>query len=84
MYENRNYVIVPADQLHKIDFDQVMETSAETCRFSVDQSLTFVKYEGDAPSCLNDVVGSLGPYTHEQFLSILNGPEWTYPMELQE
>ena len=32
-----------------IDFSEVMETSVDTLRKSVDESKSFVKYEGDQP-----------------------------------
>lgn len=45
MYENRRYTIFPVSELHKIDFTQVEETSAETVRKSFDETKTFVKWE---------------------------------------
>jgi hypothetical protein len=51
MYENRNFVIFNTSELDQIDFDQVLETSADTVRQSVDGTKTFVKWDGDLP-CL--------------------------------
>ena len=48
-FDHRHYVVISADDVPLIDFSQVMETSADTLRFSVDGTLTFVKYEGDMP-----------------------------------
>ncbi len=69
----KNYVIIDASEVSSVDFDQVLETSAETLRFSLDGTKTFVKYEGTQPFFL------LGKteYTHEEILNILSGPEWT-------
>ncbi len=44
-YSNRRYLIFPVDQLDKVDFSQVLETSKETVRKSVDGTKTFVKYQ---------------------------------------
>ena len=44
-FENRRYLIIPASVADQVDFNQVLETSAGTCRYSVDGSKTFVKYE---------------------------------------
>jgi hypothetical protein len=68
----RTYVIIDASEVSSVDFDQVVETSADTLRYSVDGTKTFVKYEGTQPFFL------LGKteYTHEEILSILSGPEW--------
>jgi hypothetical protein len=52
MYENRKYLIFPVSQLSQIDFDQVLETSAETVRKSIDETKTFVKWEGADPATL--------------------------------
>jgi hypothetical protein len=42
-FETRSYVIIPSGSISWVDFDDVMETSAETLRFSVDGTQTFVK-----------------------------------------
>ena len=69
----KTYVIIDSTEVGSVDFDQVLETSAETLRFSLDGTKTFVKYEGTQPFFL------LGKteYTHEEILTILSGPEWT-------
>ena len=72
---SRNYVIIDASEVSSVDFDEVLETSAETLRFSVDGTKTFVKYEGDTPSFLEGKTA----YTHSEMLAILAGEEWTDP-----
>ena len=69
----KSYVIIDSSEVGSIDFDQVLETSADTLRYSLDGTKTFVKYEGTQPFFL------LGKteYTHEEILNILSGPEWT-------
>jgi hypothetical protein len=80
-YELRNFMIFPIGELSKIDFSQVLETSADTVRKNVNGTFTFVKWDGDEPLCLADVVDKQGPYTYEEILSILAGTDWTPPME---
>lgn len=80
MYENRNYVIFNVYELDKIDFSQVLETSADTVRRSVDGTKTFVKWAEERPECLNNLTTALGPYTHDEILEILSMSEWTLPM----
>jgi len=77
--EERNYVIFDADEVDKIDFTQVLETSAETLRFSVDGTKTFVKFEGSVPSCLDQVTSKSETYSHSEILAILATEEWTNP-----
>jgi len=78
-YENREYMIFNVSELPVINFSQVLETSAETVRKSVDATKTFVKWEGQEPSCLANLQTKEGPYTHSEILEILSGPEWTDP-----
>lgn len=69
----RNYVIIDASEVSSVNFDQVLETSPETLRFSVDGTKTFVKFEGDTPSFLAGKTAN----THSEMLAILAGEEWT-------
>ena len=71
----RTYVIINTSELGSVDFDQVIETSADTLRYSVDGSKTFVKFEGDTPSFL---IGE-PQYDHAEILEVLSGAEWTDP-----
>lgn len=75
---NRNFMIFNVSELEKINFDEVLETSADTVRKSVDGNLTFVKWEGETvPPSVNSLSTKTGPYSYEEMLDILNGPEWT-------
>lgn len=81
MFNDRKYVIISFSDIDQIDFDQVMETSRETVRRSVDGTLTFVKYEGEMPSSIAALTNKSQEYTHEEFLDLLSGSDWTSPME---
>jgi len=70
---SRKYVIINADEVASVDFSQVDETSADTVRYSLDKSKTFVKFDGDTPSFLDGKT----QYSHSEILTILAGPEWT-------
>lgn len=71
----KTYVILNTSELESVDFDQVLQTSADTLRYSLDGSKFVVKYEGDTPSFLEGKT----QYTHSEILSILATPEWTDP-----
>lgn len=77
--DNRHYVIFNVSELNLVNFNQVLETSADTVRLSVNESKTFVKYNGVMPSSISALTTKQGPYSHEEILSILAGPEWTDP-----
>ena len=76
-YENREFMIFNVSELTQIDFTQVLETSVETVRFSIDGTLTFVKWEGTPPQCVVDLTTKQGPYTYTEILGILSTTEWT-------
>jgi len=77
MYQERNYMIFSVNELDSIDFTQVLETSDDTVRKSVDETKTFVKWNGDIPECVKNLVDKTGPYTHDEILEILSTEEWT-------
>ncbi len=76
-YENRQFMIFNVSELPLIDFTQVLETSIDTVRLSVDGSKTFVKWEGSIPSSVDSLTTKEGPYTYEEILTILAGPDWS-------
>jgi len=80
IYENREFMIFNVSELNQIDFNQVLETSADTVRKSVDETKTFVKWDGNTiPSSVQALTTKEGPYTYTEILAILAGPEWTDP-----
>ena len=83
-YTGREFMIFNVSELDTIDFTKVLETSAETVRKSVDDTKTFVKWDGEMPQCVIDLTTSEGPYTYEEILAILATPEWTDPNPIME
>ena len=81
MYESRKYVIIPAAEVNNVDFSEVMETAANTCRYSVDGTQTFIKYEGEQPASIAAIAGKSIEYNHSEILDILATEVWTMPIE---
>jgi hypothetical protein len=79
IYDNREFMIFNVSELGTIDFTQVLETSEDTVRKSVDLTKTFVKWNGSTPPCVQSLTTSEGPYTYNEILDILATPEWTDP-----
>ena len=52
MFENRRWLVIPTSLTSSIDFNQILESSVDSLRLSVDGSQTFVKYE------INEVTAS--------------------------
>ena len=77
IYEHRNFMIFNVSELDTIDFTQVLETSQDTVRRSVDGTRTFVKWNYDTPSSVAALTTKEGPYNYEEILTILAGPDWT-------
>ena len=44
-FPNRRWLVIPATEVENVDFNQVLESSADTLRYSIDGNETFVKYE---------------------------------------
>ena len=78
-YENRRFVIFNVSELGGVDFNQVYETSASTVRKSVDESLTFIKYDLPQPSSIQSLSTKSQEYTYNEILAILETPAWTTP-----
>ena len=77
-YSNREFMIFNVSELPNIDFSQVLETSIDTVRKSVDGTKTFVKWDGiTIPSSIESLTTKEGPYTYNEMLEILATPEWT-------
>lgn len=82
MLNDRQYVIFNVSEINKIDFNQVMETSAETLRKSVDETKTFVKWEGAEPTFISELTTKEGPYTYEEIMTILVTDEWQKKLDM--
>lgn len=73
----RKYVIFNVSELGNIDFNEVLETSANTVRRSIDGQWTFVKWEGDTiPASVATLTTATPPMSTPEILEILSGPEW--------
>lgn len=70
----RKYVIVNSSEVSNFDFSLLVD-SAETSRYSLDNSKILARFEGDTPSFLDGET----QYTNEEILTILEGAEWSDP-----
>ena len=82
-YEHRQFVIFDVSEISAIDFTQVLETSADTVRTSVDGTKTFVKWDTETvPLCVENLTTKSIYYTYEEILTILATPEWSAISEM--
>ena len=78
----KRFVIINKDQVSSVNFNEVMETNANTLRYNLDGTKTFVKFNGDTPS----FVTSETIYSETEFYEFTsdynNG--WCIDPELEE
>ena len=74
---NLHYIIFDMIEVRTIDFSEVLETSIETLRISLDGIKSFVKYEGSMPSSIMDLTTRSIEYSNEEILTILESDEWS-------
>ena len=67
------YVLILAEEVSSINFNQVLETSEYTLRYSLDNNQVLLKFEGETPSFLEGKT----TYDYEAIMEILNSPSWT-------
>ncbi len=77
-YDHRNFMIFNISELGSVNFSEVLETSINTVRKSIDETQTFVKWDGDPiPTSVNNLTTKDGPYHYDEFLTILSTSGWT-------
>lgn len=77
---NRTFAIFSSVHLDKVDFSQILQTSAETVSRSLDGSKVFIKWDRGEPSFLANIP-DIEMHSYEEMLDILrNHPEWAKPL----
>ena len=78
--ENRKYIIFNVSELIKVNFNEILETSSNTLRVSLDGSKTFVKYTSDEmPTSISSLDSKEGPFDITEMSVILGSSDWTAP-----
>ncbi len=82
-FNHRNFMIFDVSELGSVNFNEVLETSQDTVRKSVDETKTFVKWEGDdTPISVDSLTTKQGPYNYDEILTILETFEWTPKIDI--
>ena len=79
-YSNRTYAFVNTSDIGSVDFSQVMETSANTVRKSIDESQFILNwYTAQWPSFIapSGSVSTVWQCTHGECLNRLTSSFWT-------
>tara|TARA_R100000808_G_scaffold24917_1_gene59346 strand:- start:263 stop:496 length:234 start_codon:yes stop_codon:yes gene_type:complete len=73
MFEDRKWVIVNVSDITDEMIENAMQTSVDTLRKTLDGSKALLKWEGNTPSCFDD----MDIYNHSEILAELSGSDWT-------
>lgn len=73
---NRKYVVIQQSDIDKIDYTEVLQTSPDLVRLSVDRTLGVIKYDGDMPWSVSILENKSREFNHEEITEILNHPDW--------
>ena len=69
------YVILEETEVSSINFNEIIEDTIDTLRYSEDGTKTIVKFKGTTP----DFLDGKTQYTHEEILIIVGTSEWNKP-----
>ena len=75
------YAIIDINDLLKVDFTQVGQTSADTVRKSLDNSKFVLKWEQTPTFITDGTIVPLQLLTHDECLELMNTPEWSENIE---
>ena len=77
-YDHRNFMIFNVSELGSVNFSEVLESSINTVRKSIDQTQTFVKWDDETiPPSVDSLTTKEGPHIYEDMLTILATSGWT-------
>jgi hypothetical protein len=77
-FEHRSYMIFNVSELNLINFNEVLETSINTVRKSIDGTKTLVKWDSETtPTSVQTLTTKEGPYNHSETLTIMATSEWS-------
>ena len=77
MYDDRNFMVFSMTESASIDFNTVLETSVSTLRLNLAGTKSFVKWDGNMPSCISSLTTKEGPYSYTEIITLINGSDWT-------
>jgi len=76
----RTFIFFNSSEKGILEYSQLVETSPDTLRVSLDGSKTFVSYETETmPDTIQALTSYIGPLTYEETITILQTAEWLPP-----
>ena len=77
MHGFEHYAIININDLDNVDFTQIGETSSETIRKSLDETMFVIKWKTEPDFIKDDVVIPLQVLSYQECLELMNTSEWT-------
>lgn len=80
-FNDKTYAVLNIADIDSVNFSEVITTSKETVRKSIDKSQFLIKYT-ETPSFINN--GTITPISvmnHEDILTLMDSADWTAEME---
>jgi hypothetical protein len=81
MHGFEHYAIININDLDKVDFTQIGETSADTIRRSLDGFKFVLKWVQEPTFIKDGTITPLQVLTYEECLELMNTSEWTEIIE---
>ena len=81
MHGFEHYAIININDLDNVDFTQIGETSSETIRKSLDETMFVLKWETMPTFITDGTIVHLQVLTHEECLELMETPEWSNIIE---
>ncbi len=78
---SNTYAIIDINDLLKVDFKQVDQTSADTVRKSLDGLKFVLKWDAEPTFIADGTIIPLQILTHSECLDLMNTPEWSETIE---
>lgn len=75
------YAIIDINDLLKVDFTQVGQTSSDTVRKSLDNSKFVLKWDAEPTFISDGTIIPLQILTHSECLDLMNTSEWSEIIE---
>jgi len=72
-----NYITLDYSEIDKVKFDETLISSIDTLRLNNDGTKTFIKWIGEEPTFVSELVSKSIIYNNEEILIILEQPEWS-------
>lgn len=69
------YAVISTADVDNVNFDELLDTGADTLRCNNDNTKCIVKWIGSIPSSIA-AISYEGPYTHEEIKQVLRTASW--------